>query len=758
MKQVPVIGYSTRKIEKGNTKVVIPWPVSACSQLDAIQARFLQFVWGFAALNPHAAISLTWNGKQLIDTRKRAGWSKWWPNNPTPPIWYDRESFERLLAREAHSNGERTVRDFITDFRGLSGSAKGSIILAANNMTRTKVSDLFKNGKPTPAIPKLLKSMQAHASSVKAADLGILGKDHLASTFGSLGVRSESFQYKRVLTTDENGLPVVIEVAFGYAPASNQRRLLTGVNFSPAIANPFRRLNVEGEGLERLLSAQMCEPFDPVVIAIHLTCPKIKWLGLGKDGISLHSDHDEVEAEEFEIDPKHYAANVETEGFTVASELIDAVKAVTKKWVKQKRSEIRDSKARANRLVAMTGTAGKPKMKAILEEIIESAYLKVSRNPKNPSKRLPVNARQLMYHCRHELQSRSGRKLINGGSYFTQTLLPNYINEFKPAWGDQVMYDARGQLREPHTGLSIPLGTAAVRAHLSKIRQPQSTESYDVQISTVGPQGRYAGLLFIEKEGFDALIAETQIAERYDLATMSTKGLSVTAARHMAEELCSLCKIPLFVLTDFDKAGFSGISMFMNSNRRHTYSKAFEVYHIGLRLADIEALGIEDRAEDSFDKGSPEAIRANLEANGAMPDEIEFLMSPLPDDDQSVDVQDDDDEDDDNQTSSRNKKKRTGKRVELNALSPAELVDLIERKLQEYGIKKVVPKKSDLAEAYQVFKRGVMIREMVADVIANAKPAKVPADLAQQVRTLLNDDPTIPWDAAVARVAGYEVE
>ena len=47
-------------------------------------------------------------------------------------------------------------------------------------------------------------------------------------------------------------------------------------------------------------------------------------------------------------------------------------------------------------------------------------------------------------------------------------------------------------------------------------------------------------MLYIEKEGFDPLIEQAQIAERHDLAIMSCKGMSVTAARELVDRTCAL--------------------------------------------------------------------------------------------------------------------------------------------------------------------------------------------------------------------------
>jgi len=90
-------------------------------------------------------------------------------------------------------------------------------------------------------------------------------------------------------------------------------------------------------------------------------------------------------------------------------------------------------------------------------------------------------------------------------------------------------------------------------------------------ISTKGPRGRYGGLLFIEKEGFDTLLEHAQIAKKYDLAVMSCKGMSVTAARELADRTCARYKIPLYILHDFDISGFSIAKTVHSTNRRFQF-------------------------------------------------------------------------------------------------------------------------------------------------------------------------------------------
>ena len=79
-------------------------------------------------------------------------------------------------------------------------------------------------------------------------------------------------------------------------------------------------------------------------------------------------------------------------------------------------------------------------------------------------------------------------------------------------------------------------------------------------------------MLFIEKEGFDDLFDAVQLRERYDLAIMSTKGMSVTAARELVDGY-GQAGIPVFVLHDFDKSGLSIAHTLGTSSRRYTFQQ-----------------------------------------------------------------------------------------------------------------------------------------------------------------------------------------
>ena len=89
------------------------------------------------------------------------------------------------------------------------------------------------------------------------------------------------------------------------------------------------------------------------------------------------------------------------------------------------------------------------------------------------------------------------------------------------------MYDARGSFVEPHTGHEVRLGTIDVRTYLGERPAPAAAVAVTRSdlYPTIGPLHRYAAVLFIEKEGFAPLFQAARVAERFDVAVMSTKGI-----------------------------------------------------------------------------------------------------------------------------------------------------------------------------------------------------------------------------------------
>jgi hypothetical protein len=299
--------------------------------------------------------------------------------------------------------------------------------------------------------------------------------------------------------------------------------------------------------------------------------------------------------------------------------------------------------------------------------------------------------------------------------YFSQTLLPDYIEEHGVDW--DVVYDARGHCEEPHTNRNIGCGTIQVDNYLRAMTWPKIVEAdfSDASVDVIGPEGGFSGVLFCEKEGFNPLFKAVDLANRHDLMIISNKGVSVTAARKLIDSVCGENNLPLFVLHDFDFDGFKILGTLQRDTRRYQFSNPIKVIDLGLRLADIAGL---EREPAATTKMSEAARRAQLVENGATDDEIAILLN---------------------------------ERVELNAMTSGALVAMIKRKLKAYGLKKVIPKNDLLAKAYREFHRSQQLREEFEELESNFEESKIkiPKNLRTQVSAELNKHPDLRWDDAI---------
>ena len=357
--------------------------------------------------------------------------------------------------------------------------------------------------------------------------------------------------------------------------------------------------------------------------------------------------------------------------------------------------------------------------------LMKDAYMKASGDGA-----LPAKARQIMYAARGDILRLTSKKKFDD-SYFTQVLLPDYINEnIEETAKWDIVYDARGNLTEPHTDRRIPLGTIQVRTYLGERAPlgPAVQLNGETLYPTSGAENRYHNVLFVEKEGFDELFEAVQLAERYDLAIMSTKGMSVVAARKLIDHLAN--KVDhIFVLRDFDVSGFSIFGTLATDSRRYTFENDMsdKVIDLGLRLEDIEEMGLE---AETVSVKSRETRRGTLERHGATEEEIEFLAP----------------EDEDEEC----------RRVELNAMTSPQLVAFVERKLDEYAVAKVVPEDDVIkAHARRLIERTLTekaIEEMARKIQRKAKKVKLPTDLADRIGEVLAERPALSWDQATAEI------
>lgn len=387
-----------------------------------------------------------------------------------------------------------------------------------------------------------------------------------------------------------------------------------------------------------------------------------------------------------------------------SAEIIRAFDAVGKKWTAQVKAEEKRSAAHGYR--ASMWTVPRTPLSDICFEHMEAAWAKASGDG-----RLPTHWRQVFYVMRPLCDAESDRPLTD--TTF-KNILENYLSEHAPSW--DVLRGARGVFKEPHraeddTGLAM--STMNVRNYL-RGEPDTSIAPVSSRFPTRGAANRIAAVLICEKEGFDELLMAEGVPERFDVALMSTKGISAVAARDLARSLGAPC----FTLHDLDKNGFVMASGFPFAT------------DIGIRLADVEKWNL--TPEDQAHK-NPIKTASNLRRNGATADEAEFVSN--------------------------------GQRVELNMFSGPAFIEFVEGKLAEYGIEKVIPGDATLAEAWTRGHLAQTINTLI-DIVQSDEASfehvndralltsrrdipLMPTDLADRIREEFTTDDTLSWDEAL---------
>ncbi len=508
------------------------------------------------------------------------------------------------------------------------------------------------------------------------------------------GVQPETIKYKKIVGLDKN-LPYVFEMAFGIKTEEHTNEgnnTICGLNWTPALRIPI-------DELQMILGEMRIDIDDPVCVVLHLVQPKFDFVDRGKGAVNIQ--------------------------YNAVSKIRSALMSVGKQWKKIKLHQERVDRATLDYL-----RHANPKQTYIdaAFEVMEQAINKASSEGK-----YLTNARQIMYAARPLVQAITKGKLWKDSAYFTQNILKTYLerNEGNPII-DCIVWDSRGNVTEPFTKRVTPLGGAAVTEYIGKwnsefdiFELPQ----FQKLINIIGPKHRFQNALFIEKEGFDAILRDAGIAEKFDIAIMSTKGIPNMASCQLISELYKN-GVKVFVLHDFDLAGFKIARTLKRGTR---LSSGTPIIDIGLRLSDIQ--GLESEQVIYNQDADPRYYLRQCEATE---EECNFLVDE----------------------NSYHKKSWSGQRVELNAMTSDQLISWLERKLQEQGVQKVIPDESVLINAYKraVFLHALQKEAEVMKEELMRQPITIPNALADRVREITNYNP-ISWDEAISQIAeGMEVE
>ena len=117
--------------------------------------------------------------------------------------------FTQMAANEDEGASRRRIH-----LREISGDSDNPLETVGQDLRAARI----RRGDDLAAVSRALK----------------IRKDHLAARFKTAGAHLETFRYRRVFGETES-IPDVIETAFAWCPEGpNDRRIITGVNWSPA--------------------------------------------------------------------------------------------------------------------------------------------------------------------------------------------------------------------------------------------------------------------------------------------------------------------------------------------------------------------------------------------------------------------------------------------------------------------------------------------------------------------------------------------
>lgn len=295
----------------------------------------------------------------------------------------------------------------------------------------------------------------------------------------------------------------------------------------------------------------------------------------------------------------------------------------------------------------------------------------------------PFSARGLYYQVRPLIQGYTDRELSY--EYFTPPILTEYQELYGPIPG--LYYEPRGILIEPHTRREIPLGTREVAAY-----EPEPWT--------------FDKVLYVEKTGLLPILRAGRIAEKYDMALMSSQGFANRSAKDLLADFeREFQEVTILCLHDCDISGHEIARTLAEETR--TSKHAINVIDIGLSVEDVEQWGLEtetvlirqtppaeflkrlSRIERRFFLGRKSAIK-----NGVL----------------------------------------KGSRCELNAFRPDDLIKFIEIKLESLGLtSKLVPPSEIIKEKEAELFSAQLHQKVKNEVAKRLNLDAITAVIAQQL-------------------------
>jgi hypothetical protein len=678
------------------TIVAIEWPEEI--DLAAVERLIDQHAW----LNPHAEFRLD------EDTcwKPTASATKWTPGLPVPAQWYESDRFAHRVLLEIKRDPEITVAQFLGTFKGLSSSTKRSEVAAATDLSYKPLAALLDESGTDldrARTSLLLRAMQCASRPPRHAVIGAAGKESFEDWARNRGSDHDSDPRFLAYTTVDGVLtgtdiPYRWEIGFCYLPGAPERQVLIGQNFSPAIsaADMLNAALPYGGRLWQLGARE------PIALFLHRITPARQTLDYGKSRLAL--EYGEIHRVE------------------------EALEKIARPWIKYRKAQERGKKPTL---------PDEPKPERVTFKEASFRAMAEAYEVASSGGKYPIISQQVFYKARPKILELTGKSELKDKerNRFCYTLLPLFVQEHRELTRNwRIIYKPWGELIEPHTRQKVGLGTAEVAHYRASWTNGLALGDTDFdmpewKVATHGPHHRYGGVVVVEKGGIADVLRHAGVHDRNDVAIIGNQGQSVEAELVLADALGRV-DVPIFLLTDFDRQGFTIAENLRAGTWRHRYEHSVRAIHVGLRLDQIDALGglasrdpggLED---EPIGRNTLEHVGDDrLRECGATTEEIALLRAH---------------------------------RVELNALTSEQLVALVEGALAEHGITKVVPDAEHLEAAWRAAKAHAEIEEAVEEANKRAErwqAEPAPDDLADQVRGLLERHPEMSWDAALREIS-----
>ena len=164
-------------------------------RLEDVAPRIRTLADDFTFLNPHLTLTLDCFGERTTVEATDPHWRKWIPASPTSPHWYELEHLERLIGayithdRQNGNHRRRLVREFISEFKGLTSTIKQKAVLSELGLAREPLESLvLERDFDHERIAQLLNACQPETKPVAPKQLVPIGRAHQAARFKQLGL------------------------------------------------------------------------------------------------------------------------------------------------------------------------------------------------------------------------------------------------------------------------------------------------------------------------------------------------------------------------------------------------------------------------------------------------------------------------------------------------------------------------------------------------------------------------------------------